>query len=303
MKRLLITAVLIASAASALAQTSASETSGSDKVVAIVNGERITSARLDQLWNRLPEKMRANYLKSGGGKLGFLQNYLGKRLLVQNAVRNGFDKLPEVQAELEATKESALFDLYVRDVVGSQFVNETTMREFYDQHRDEFNVPERVNVRLIKISTTRRPVPEARKMISDLMLQLFAERDAAGGDAQKAIAAFAEAARKNSEDPSAQAGGSRGWVTRDQLDRRVGEAAFTMKLKTISGIIEGDDALYLMMVEGREQASVEPYETARNAIREYMMQSNVQKVLEVVNKTTADLRAASKVEIHPENVE
>jgi peptidyl-prolyl cis-trans isomerase C len=300
MKRILITAVLIASAASAFAQASAP---ASTKIVASVNGETITSARLDQLWNRLPEKMRANYMKSGGGKLGFLQNYLGKRLLVQSAVKSGFDKLPEVQAELEAARESALFDLYVRDVVGSQFVNETTMREFYDQHRDEFNIPERVDLRQIKISTTRRPLPEARKMISAVMLQLFAERDAAGDDMQKVVAAFAEAARKNSEDASAQSGGTRGWVTREQLDRSVGEAAFTMKLRTISGIIEGDDALYLIMVEGREQASLEPYESARPALRDFMMQGNVQKVLEVVNKTTADLRAASKVEVFPENVE
>ena len=94
MKRLLLTAALVA------ALPLAAQPSTNSLIVATVNGEAITQAKLDQLWNRLSEKMKKQYEKSGGGKAGFLDNFIREPLLRQQAVAKGFDKKPDVQAEL-----------------------------------------------------------------------------------------------------------------------------------------------------------------------------------------------------------
>jgi peptidyl-prolyl cis-trans isomerase C len=294
MKRTLLTLVL----ALATALPAAAQMADGDKVVAVVNGEKITRARLDRLWNRMSEKMRAQYEKSGGGKLGFLNNYIGKRLLLQKAVESGFEKNAEVQAELEAAKESALFDLYVRDAIGGQFVEESEIREFYDNNPDDFRTPERVKLRTIFVSASTRPAAEARVQAGRIMQSLFDTKT----DPEKLTAAFSAAAREHSEHDSAANGGDLGWVDASTLDKRVGDAALALRPGTMSGLIEAEGGFHLLLAEGRQPETVKTYEDARAGIREFLLSRQTQNVMDVVNKTTNDLRTSSKVTVYTDNV-
>jgi peptidyl-prolyl cis-trans isomerase C len=272
-------------------------------VVATVNGESITTEQLDRLWNRMGAKMRAQYEKAGNGKLRFLENYVGKRLLLQLAEQTEFEKSPDVQAELEAAKEAALFDLYVREVVASQIVTEAAVKKFYDDHPTDFVHPEGAKVRILTVSTEKRTVEEARARIGDLMKDLHGVRVGSGNSAQAIIQAFAEAAQKNSDAPSAAAGGDLGWVGRDGLEPQISVAVFNMKPGAISGILQTDKGLHLVLVEDRQEASTESFESARAGIREYLVGANAQKVVEAVNRATRELRASSKVTLYPDNVQ
>lgn len=272
-------------------------------VVATVNGETITRAQLDRLWYRMSEKMRAQYEKNGNGKRGFLDNYIRKRLLLQKAQAAGFDKSAEVQAELEAAKEAALFDLYVRDVLASSVVNEETIRKFYEENRQSFVRDEQAKVRLILVSTENRSADEARTLIAEAMKDIFSARMAAPGDPQKHAQAFAAAARKHSEHSSAKDGGDLGWVKREALEKPVADAAFALQPGTMSGIIPYDDGMHLVFVEERREGFVESYESARAGIREFLLGQNQQKVVDSVNKTTADLAKSSKVVIYADNID
>ena len=300
MKRLLLTAALVAALPLAAQQNTSS------LIVATVNGEAITQAKLDQLWNRLSEKMKKQYEKSGGGKAGFLDNYIRKRLLLQQASSSGFDKQPAVQAELDAAKESALFDLYVRDVVGAKVITDEELHKFYNEHQADFASPERVKLRQILVKTENRSTEAAREEIGNVMSGLFAARtqiaSMGGEDKDKFAAAFAQAAAKYSEDASASAGGDLGWVSRDMLDPKLADAAFRVRPGMMSGIIESSMGVHLLFVEDHQNASTESFESARAAIREYLLGRNAQKVLEEVNKTTQALRTTSKVEVYPENI-
>lgn len=271
-------------------------------VVATVNGSPITAAELDRLWNRMGAKMRAQYEKAGNGKLRFLENYVGKRLLLQLAAQTDFDRSPAVQAELEAAKEAALFDLYVRDVVASQIVTEATVKKYYDDHPTDFVHPEGAKVRLIQVSKEKHSVEEARTLIGDLMKDLYGVRAGSKNNAAAITQAFAAAATKTSEHASAAVGGDLGWVGQADLEPTVSEAVFSMSPGAISGILETDKAMQLVLVEDRQIASTESYESARAGIREYLIGANAQKVVEAVNRATRELRASSKVTLYPENV-
>ncbi len=292
MKRTLLTLVLAAVVAMPLVAAEG------DSVVATVNGETITKAHVDRLWNRMSDRMRAQYEKSGG-KRAFLNNYLSKRLLLQKAAAEGFDKSPDVQAELDAAKESALFDLYVRDVVSKQVFDDAALRKFYDENTANFAHPARARVRLILIGTENRPPSEARTTIATLLQDLFPLRGNTPALAEK----FASLAAAHSDHPSNTAGGDLGWVDRSQLDRKVADAVFAMKNGMMSGVIDSDAGLHLVLVEDHQPAATVSFEEARAGIRDYLMGANAQKVLESVNKTTADLRATSKVAVYPENLE
>src|SRR5262245_4902077 len=114
MKRLIVLLPVAALALPLAAQQPAP--APSPKQVAVVNGEVVTADKLDQMWNNMGVQMRDQYDKAGG-KSAFLENYLRKRLIIQEAIKSGFDKRPDVRADMDSGAESALFDRYVRDVV------------------------------------------------------------------------------------------------------------------------------------------------------------------------------------------
>ncbi len=271
-------------------------------VVAVVNGETITAEQLDMLWNRIGAKMRAQYDKAGDGKLRFLENYVSKRLLLQLAAQSEFEKSPAVQAELEAAKEAALFDLYVRDVIAAQIVTEPMIRKFYDEHLSDFSRPEMAKVRMIEISKQEHSTEEARLLASNIMRDLFTARMTAPGNRQALVNAFAEAAKKSSEHASAANGGDLGWITSDKLDSSMRAGVFAMQPGALSGILETENGVHLVLLEDRAPAVTESYESARAGIREYLIGSNTQKVVEAVSRATRELSASSDVTLYPDNL-
>jgi peptidyl-prolyl cis-trans isomerase C len=289
--------VLSLPAVEVAAQSAPAAVGSADRVVATVNGEVITKAKLDLLWNRIGERTRVQYEKNGGGKAGFLENYVGKRMLLQEAQQNGFDQKPGVQAELEAAKESALFDLYVRDVIASSVVTDSDVRAFYNDNKGQFSTPERARVRQIFVSTANRMPSDAKTRLSQIMTQLHPEQVANPNTFPEK---FAEYAQKLSED---KVNGDLGWVVKGSLDDELDNAIFGMPKQRMSGIIETPDGVRLVLVEDKEPASVEPFEKVSAGIREFLVAQNAQKVVAEVNKRTAQLRAKGKVQVFKENIE
>lgn len=303
MKRHLLSALALTVALPLVAQTAAPAAQAeAEKIVAVVNGEKITKEKLDQLWFRVGAKMRKQYEKTGG-KQAFLDNYIRKRLVLQEALKAGFDKRSNVQMEMEAAKESAMFDLYIRDVVAEEYVNEDQVREYYEAHKSDFAVKEKAHVRHIVITAKdtgpiRRSREQAMAIIGNVMAELHPYRAQAGFGAR-----FAEAARKYSEDGVREQGGDLGWVEKGLLDPKFEEVAWALRPGTMSGIVETPFGLHLIFLEGKQGESTEAYNQARADIREFLMAQNAAKVMETVNRLTGELRTNSKVSVFPENLE
>lgn len=303
MKRTLLALALVA-AAPLFAQTDA------DKLVARINGEEITRGELDALWDRTPQNFRDQY-QAVGGKKAFLENYvIGKHLVVQEALRQGFaEKVGLESNEIDAKAESKIFDRYVRDVIAVPMVTEEAMREVYDERIDEFRVPDQAKLRIIRVAKNDAP-GMARDKISQAMIEIFSVRTALAAakvPAEERPAAlankFSEVAARVSDDPSAVDGGQMGWVALSSINRTLAESAKMMNLGTVSGILELDDAYALLFVEERYTEGTAPYEASKDVIREYVLaRMSKVEIMQAVQKKTAELRAAGKVEIFAENL-
>ncbi|HYM61972.1 MAG TPA: peptidylprolyl isomerase [Thermoanaerobaculia bacterium] len=283
----------------------------SQKIVAVVNGETITLEKLNQLYDRLGTQMREQYERTGG-KAGFLDNYIRKRLVVQEAIKSGFDKRPEIQAEMDAAKEGALFDRYVRDVVSAPIVTDAEIHAYYDQHQSEFATPEMIKVRHIVITANGAgPAPKTKEQaleaIKGVYTAIRSQNVFPKGTDQDAIdrivlAHFAQAAQKYSEDGSAQSGGDLGWVSRGSLDTTFEETAFALKKGSMSGIVETRFGFHLILVEDKKPAGTESFETAKSKVREYLMTQHASDVMAAAAKLMNDLRNSSKVSVNLENL-
>lgn len=284
-------------AAALAAVTATSMFAQGDKIVASINGETVTRAEFDELWDRIGERMQQQYEKSGGGRIGLLENYIGKRLLLQQAKNMGFaDLKPGMKLDLDT--ESKMFDRYVREVVAANIVTAESVREFYEQNPSDFTHKDQAKVHIIHVSSTTRPESDARKILGDVMSDLMSYRSRP--DQMKA--AFEAAARQISEHPSAKNGGYLGWVDRGALDPALDDAAFSMPTGVLSGIIEDHGHLHLLLIDARRDAGKESFDEAKQQIRDYLLAKNARKVVEKLTATTTDLRARGEIKVFAENL-
>src|SRR5688572_11028594 len=313
MTRNSFTALLLAAALPIFAQQTAPAAAdaqpeiGGDAIVATINGEQITVAKLDHLWERAGARTRDQYLKNGNGKMGFLENYIKKRLILQEAFKQRFQEQAYVKEELESARESALFDLYIRDVIGSQIVTDAAIRQFYEENKADFRQPARAHIRHILAATTDKTPSDAREKLSQVMRELMPYHIPATKNEPGAKEIFrfrfAEAAKKYSEDTTASNGGDLGWMLAEKLDEKFADVAFKMPVGIMSGIIESSFGYHLILVEERDEEGIEPFESARSAIREFLMSRDAAKVMETVSQLSNELRRTSKVALFPENIQ
>ena len=308
----LIVAALALLAIPVVAQQQPAQQEPGKKPVAVVNGEVITQEQFDRMYNSLSMPVRSQYEKNGGRE-AFLQNYLLKRLIVQEAVKKGFDKRTDVKAAVELARESALFDRYVRDVVAQPVVTEAEIRKFYEDHADNFTHLESVKARHIVIMTNGAgPKPHTKEQALQIIQQIHTDLRSKsipppGTDPEAAqrttLAYFAQAAQQYSEDGTAPNGGEIGWVDRSQgLDSAFADAAFTMKKGTLSGIIETKAGYDLIFVEDKKPAWRESYQDVRPSIREHLLAQHQADVMNLVGKLGGDLQASGKISVYPENL-
>lgn len=307
MKRLILILIIVA----AMPLFAQAPIPDSKKPVATINGETITVEKLDHMYARLSPEMRENYDRNGG-KGALLDNYIRKRLIIQEALKKGYDKRPDVAIDIEMARESALFDRYVRDVVAQNILTNELMQKFYEENLKEFATPETFKVRHIFIGVTNagprthseaEALDIAKRAMSELRESLVALRIEDKAEAiQAAAGKFGQIAMTYSEDGSAAKGGDLGWVQRGQLDPDFEQAVLNLRTGVPSGIVRTRYGYHIIFVEGKRPAGSLSFEEAKPRIREVLMNQFATDVLTAVNKLTNELTDTSKISVYPENI-
>jgi peptidyl-prolyl cis-trans isomerase D len=163
------------------------------------------------------------------------------------------------------------------------------LRDYYDDHRDEYRVPDQINVRQILIKT---PLPDAngkvdakgmeaaRKKAEDVLKQL------------KAGASFAEMAKKYSEDPSSKDGGSLGWMDPGRFPSpEVQKAALSLGKGGTSDVINAGYAFVILHVDDRQQAHVKTLDEVKDQIEPIIKQ---QKALQAADAQASAFLAQAR---------
>ena len=158
---------------------------------------------------------------------------------------------------------------------GEAQVSQQDLEKYYDQHRDEFRVPEQVNVRQILIKTPlpgtdgkvdQKGIDEAHKKADDALKQL------------KAGAKFEDLAKKYSEDPSSKSGGSVGWIKRGGFPvPEVDKAAFSLPKGGTSDVINAGYAFVILRVDDKQDAHLKTLAEVKDQIEPILKQQKAQQ--------------------------
>ncbi len=167
-------------------------------------------------------------------------------------------------------------------------VSGSEIQSYYDQHRDEFRVPEQVNVRQILIKT---PLPGTDGKVDPKALDAAKQKADDVLKQLKAGGKFEDLAKKYSEDPSAKDGGSVGWVKRGGFPvPDVEKAAFSLPKGGTSDVINAGYAFVILHVDDKQDAHAKTLAEVKGDVEPILKQQKAARAAE--NQADALVTAA-----------
>ncbi len=204
--------------------------------------------------------------------------------------------------------------------LGAKEATNAEVEKYYKQNKDQFFVPERVRASHILFDTNpeslRRKITEADKEaklssaeIDKKVKEEIARKEKLAQEVrQKALKnpkSFAELARQYSEDPgSAQNGGDLGFVTRTQVVKEFGDAAFGQKVGSISPVVKSQFGEHIILVVDKAKATTQSLATVKNDLKTYLTE---QKKVQALQNLINGLKQNAKIEyvdlsLSPDNI-
>lgn len=165
-------------------------------------------------------------------------------------------------------------------------VTDQDIAQYYEDHKEDFEHPERVYVRQIFLRVNP-PGDEQARQTAHAKLEVLRDEIEAGAD-------FADLAKVHSEGPSAQEGGAIGWQRPGDLIEPLDNAVFSLSEGAVSQVIDSPRGVHLLKVDKREDAGAVPLDEVRLQIEPILRQQAAQERYET---WLNDLRKRSRVRI------
>jgi parvulin-like peptidyl-prolyl isomerase len=169
-------------------------------------------------------------------------------------------------------------------VVPPTTVTEKQAREWFDEHEEDYQLPERIHARHVFVATLETDPVEARKTLAGALDRL-----------QKGETKFEDLAAKLSEDERSKTkGGDLGWFTRERLATDFTAAVFALPDKKPS-LVRTKLGWHLVEVLERKPAEPIPFEQARDDVIA-ALESRYRE--QATKKFREDLRKLERPNVH-----
>lgn len=251
----------------------AKKKTSSSKVLAIVNGRPITTAKFQKEISKFPPTLRS-YLGTPAGEKKLLKSLVDRQMLVNEALKQGVNKSKAYKTQLSDFKKGLLVQLLLRkEVTDKVKINEADAKAYYKKHYLSFNLPSKINVSYIQTDT----MSNAKTAYA----------------AVKGGKPFPDAAKQYSSAPNAKTGGLLGWIKFQETTPAFNNAAFSIsEVGGISKIVKVGSHYDIIMLNKVVTGKPKPFKDVESEIKIMMKQDEASKVLKSFIK---GLKAKSKV--------
>ena len=141
-------------------------------------------------------------------------------------------------------------------------VSDSDLRKYYTENQKRFTAPEERRASHILIKADKGAPAADRAKAKAKAEELLAQ-------AKNKTAAFADLARKNSDDPgSADKGGDLDFFARGAMVKPFEDTAFSLKVGETSGVVETDFGYHIIQVTGARGGEVRSFEAVRAEIED-----------------------------------
>lgn len=264
-------------------------------VIAEWNGGAVSADELSAWLEKKPAQLRSQ-LERGAGRRELLNELIDLKLAASEARRVMLADDPSLALDLDTVLSNRLTETQLRSPDFEP--SEAELRQWFEAHRADFERPEMLRVRLIRLtppagSDPAATVTDARALAETLRRSLTTDP-----------LAFGRTARMRSDDSSKSADGDLGWLTREQLASAVGaasiDAIWPAALDELLGPLADADAVRLVRVEGRRPGASAELAMVKNVVRDRLISERREAVTSALKQR---LRAAANVSVHEDQLD
>lgn len=192
-----------------------------------------------------------------------------REIIAQEAAKKGFDKKPDVQAQMDLARQGVLIGAYLKDYVAKHPVADAQVKQAYDDLKTRLGNKE-YKVRHILVDGE----DEAKAIIAKL---------------QKGEK-FEDLAKQSKDPGSKERGGDLGWANPASFVKPFSDAMVKLeKGKYTAQPVKSDFGWHVIQLDDTRDVKVPTFEEAKGQLTQQMQQNVVQKHVE-------ELRAKAKVE-------
>ena len=279
-------------AASSSAGGGASSASGASgaaatgEVLATVNGVSVTVEEFESAASRKsPEEGDS---LSAAEKQEVLDRLVAEKLLYKQALTKGLDKDPKVQKVMVNTLLRE--DVYA-NVRNSDFTD-AELEKYFEDNKDEFVVPEKVQIKriLIKVNDDRTDEEAAA-----LAKKVRGEIKSDGSN-------FKDMATEHSEDPYRRRGGDVGFVPstgKPGLDPKVVEKAFEMSQDQISEPFRSSEGYNIVLVANKRERVERTFQQMKGSVLRKVKNDRLKSLYE---EYVEKLRTGADVQVNADKL-
>ena len=218
-----------------------------------------------------------------------LDRLIADKVLYIEALRLGLDQDPKVQKVMVNT----LLRQEVYAQVRNSDFGEEMLKAYYDDHPEEFVVPEKVQIKrlLVRISDERtdaEALTEAQRLRE--MVASNPKDD------------FKEVASKHSEDPYRRRGGDVGFVSAEGkpgLDEAIVAKAFEMSVGEVSEPFKTEDGYNVVYVANKRERVERTFQQMKGSV---LRKVKNEKLKELYQSYVDELKTGAKIEINEDRL-
>lgn len=148
-------------------------------------------------------------------------------------------------------------------------VSPVKIQTFYDENKERFYQEDQVHLRLIQFNRAEGETDDALRAKAQPVL-----------DQMKAGASFVDLARLYSQDPRRTKGGDWGWQRKSDLRKEFSDIVFTLEKGQTSDLIVMPEGAFLLFVEDRKFAGIQPLDEVRDQIERMLVQQYARQAQE-----------------------
>ncbi|WP_346308802.1 peptidylprolyl isomerase [Limnohabitans sp.] len=219
-------------------------------------GVSIDTKEIQMELERVPPDARSQ-LSSPAAMQNNVANIYARRVLAQDAIKEGLDKNFLVMAAIEKAKERILSDAMLEKIDQK---NQPSLQDLeawaqsnYKANAKKYELPEQVRASHILIRTAE---PDAKAKAEGILKELRSGAD------------FAQVAKAKSQDPgSAAKGGDLGFFVRGRMIKPFEDTAFSMaKAGDISEVIESPFGFHIIRLDEKKPAGLQPFAEVKDTL-------------------------------------
>lgn len=256
---------------------SSSAPAKSGKLLATVNGSKITVDDFEQEVKALPDYIRS-MADTPQGRKELIDTLVMRELILQQAAKDGLDKGKEIDEKMAELRKRVIVDTFLKKKVENDAkISDEELKKFYEQNQAQFKAGDQIRASHILVK-------------SEQEAQAIQDQLKRGGN-------FEELAKSKSVDSSSSKGGDLGWFGKGSMVPPFENAAFALKDGEISGIVKSDFGYHIIKLTGKRSAGTRPFDEVKEQIKAALLPQKQQQVFAQIKE---DLKKNAKVELADE---